>query len=66
LPDFFSAYGQNPGKNGQNGCISKRLWPKLQNILTVVISIFIGVSNSLEVSIFLPKNVVLPKNKFLP
>jgi len=33
----------------------KKLWPKSQNVLTMVISTFIGVSNCLEDSIFLPK-----------
>ena len=40
----------------------KKLWPKPQNVLTMVILIFIGVSNCLEGNIYLlPKNVVLPK-----
>jgi len=38
---FFAAYGQNPDKNGQNGCFLKKLWRKSQNVLTMVISIFI-------------------------
>jgi len=45
---FFAA-------NGQNGCFLKNLWPKSQNVLTMVISIFIGVSNCLEGSIFFAK-----------
>jgi len=48
LPDFFVAYGQN-------GCFFKTLWPKSQNVSTMLISIFIGVSNCLEDSMFLPK-----------
>jgi len=39
-------------KNGQNGCFLKKLWPKSQNVFTMVISIFIGVSNCSEGSIF--------------
>jgi len=39
-------------KNGLNGCFFIKLWPKLQNVLTMVISIFIGVSNCSEDSIF--------------
>jgi len=43
LLDFFVAYGQNPDKNGQNGCFLKTLWSKSQNVLTMAISLFIGV-----------------------
>jgi len=52
---FFLAYGQNPDRNGQNGCLLKKLWPKSKYVLTMVISIFIDVSNCLEVSIFFAK-----------
>jgi len=34
---FFAAYGQNPDKNGQNVCFFK-LWPKSQDVLTMIIS----------------------------
>jgi len=44
-------------KNGQNGCFLKKLWPKSQNVLTMVIAIFIGVSNCLEGSIFFVKKM---------
>jgi len=44
-------------KKGQNGCFLKKLWPKPQNVLTMVISIFIGVSNCLESSIFFAKKM---------
>jgi len=50
-------------KNGQNGCFLKKLWPKSQNFLTMVIYMFIDVSNCLEGSIFFAKNVVLPKKQ---
>jgi len=55
LPDFFVAYGQNTGKNGQNGCFLKKFRPKSQNLLTMAIFIFIGVSNGSEGSIFFAK-----------
>jgi len=42
-------------KNGQNGCFLKTLRPKSQNVLTMVISIFIGVSDCSEAVYFLPK-----------
>jgi len=42
-------------KNGQNGCFLKTLRPKPQNVLTMVISIFIGVSDCSEAVYFLPK-----------
>jgi len=42
-------------KNGQNGCFLKKLWPKSQNVLTMVISIFIDISNCLEDNIFFAK-----------
>jgi len=67
LPDFFVAYGQNPDKNGQNGCFLKKLWPKPQNVSTIVISILIGVSNCLEDSIFFAKKMWFCQiSKFLP
>jgi len=46
----------------------KTLWRKSQNVLAMVISIFIGVSNCSEAVYFFPKNVVLPKKEasFLP
>ena len=49
---IFAAYGQNPDKNGQNGCFQKKLQPKSQKFLTIVISVFIGVSICSEISIF--------------
>jgi len=55
LPDFFRSSWQNPDKNGQNGCFLKTLWPKSQDVLTMVISIYIGVSNCSEAVHFLPK-----------
>jgi len=42
-------------KNGHNGCFLKTLWPKSQDVLTMVISMFIGVSNRSEAVYFLPK-----------
>jgi len=42
-------------KDGQNGCFLKKLWPKSQTVLTMAISIFIGISNCLEGSIFFAK-----------
>jgi len=57
LLDFFVAYGQNPDKK----------WPKSQNVLTMVISIFIGVSNCLDSSIFFAKKMwFCQRSKFLP
>jgi len=57
----------------QNGCFLKTLWPKSQNILTMVISIFIGVSNCSEAVYFVPKKCgfakeasFYPKQQFLP
>ena len=42
-------------KNGQNSWFLKKLWPKSQIFLTMIIYIFIGVSNCLESSIFFAK-----------
>jgi len=54
-------------KNGQNGCFSKKLWPKSQNVLTMVISIFIGVSNCSENSIFFAEKCGFTKEaRFYP
>ena len=38
-----------------NGCFLKKLWPKSQNALTMIISIFIDVSNCSEDSVFFAK-----------
>jgi len=45
--------------------VFKKVMAKIMKFLTMVISIFIGVSNSSEGSIlyFLPQNVVLPKKQ---
>ena len=57
---FFEAYSQN-------GWFLKTLWPKSQNILTMVISIFIGVSNCSEAVYFLPKKCGFAKEaRFYP
>ena len=37
-------------KNGQNCCFLKTLWPKLQNVLSMVIFTMIGDSQCLECS----------------
>jgi len=44
-------------KNGQNGCFLKTLWPKLQNVLTMLISIFMEFSNGSEGSIFFAEKI---------
>jgi len=44
-------------KNGQNGCFLKTLWPKLENVLTTLISIFMGFSNFAEDSIFFAEKI---------
>jgi len=44
-------------KNGQNGCFSKTLRTKLQNVLTMLISIFMGLSNFSEDSIFFAEKI---------
>jgi len=52
-------------KKGQNGCFFKKLWPKSQNVLTMVISMFIGVSNYSEGSTFFAKKMwFCQRNKF--
>jgi len=51
-------------KNGQNLCFLKTLWPKSQNVLTIAISVFIGVSNCLEGSIFFAKKCGFAKKQF--
>jgi len=63
---FSAAYGQNPDKKCQNGCFFKTLWPKLQNVLTMLIFIFMGFSNFSEEGIFFArKNLVVPKKHVL-
>jgi len=52
---FFVAYGQNPNKNGQNGCFLKTLWQKSQRFLIMVISIFIVSQIVRKTAYFLPK-----------
>ena len=60
-------YSQNPDKNGQHGCVLKKLRQKLQNVLTMVISIFIRVSNCLEGSIFFAEKMWFrQRSKFYP
>jgi len=60
-----TAYGQNPDKNGQNGCFLKMLWPKLQNVLTMLIYIFMGFSNFSEDGIFFAEKILLcQRSKF--
>ena len=54
-------YSQNPDKNGQHGCVLKKLRQKLQNVLTMVISIFTGVTNCLEGSIIFAKKCSFAK-----
>jgi len=53
-------------KNGQNGCLFLKLWPKSQNVLTMIISS--KVSQIVRKAVyFLPKkNVVLPKKQVFP
>jgi len=54
---------------GQNDCFLKKLWPKSQNILTMVVSTFIGVSNCSEGSrpIVFAKNMSFcQRSKFYP
>ena len=48
-------------KNIENGCFLKRLQPKSQNVLTLLISIFIGVSNCSEGSIFFAEKMYFAK-----
>jgi len=48
-------------KSGQNSCFLKKVWPKIQNVLTMVIHIFIEVSKCFKGVIFLPKNSGLAK-----
>jgi len=51
-------------KNGQNSCFLKTLWPKSQNVLTMIISMFIGVSNCFRRQyIFCRKHAVLLKKQ---
>jgi len=53
-------------KNYQNSCFLKTLWPKLHNVLTMLISIFMGFSNFSEDSIFFAeKNWFCQRRKFL-
>jgi len=35
---FFADYGQKPDKNSQNDSFLKKLWPKSQSVLTMIIS----------------------------
>jgi len=52
-------------RNDQKSCFLKKLWPKLQIVLTMVIFIFIEVSNCSEDSVFFAeKNCFLLKNNF--
>jgi len=54
-------------KNGQNGCFLKMLWPKSQNVLTMVISVFIRVSNYSEGSIFFAEKMwFCQRSNFFP
>ena len=64
---FFTAYGQNFVKKWQKCSFLKKLQPKQQNLLTTVISIFIGVLNCSESSTlyFLPEESFYPITEFL-
>jgi len=44
-------------KNDQNGCFLKMLWPKLQNVLTMLLSIFMGFSNFSKDSIIFAEKI---------
>jgi len=39
-------------KNGQNGCFLENVWPKIENVLTMVIYILLGVLKCSEGRIF--------------
>jgi len=54
-------------KNGQNGCFLKTLWPKSQNFLIMVISIFIVSQIVRKAVYFLPKKCGFSKEaSFFP
>jgi len=62
---FFVAFGQNPDQKWPKWLFLENVMAKITNVLTIAISIFIGVSNCLEGSIFFAKKMWFCQSNFL-